>query len=130
MVGNVIISEGVIYKLSVLKSKKNDSVELRYPSEKIFRKLANNMDVIKRVVSSAYDRSSMNTSLFDVTSISFYIRSRVDEIAQSLSSATRKVIVTFGCGNLQEWHQMDTANFSYIAIGSDVRITKMVKKVR
>lgn len=57
------------------------------------------------------------------------MRSRVYEMAQASASSTRKVIVIFGSGRLQEWRQMRLSNFSYIAIDPEIELTRFSRNM-
>jgi len=116
----------VIYELSVSAGLAPNTVVIANPHQRMIKKNANNMDVIKRAFMSVSKQPDMNTSLFDVTNASFCMRARVYEMAQAAAITTRRVIMVFGAGRFQEWKQMRHSHFSYIAIDPDVTITKMM----
>lgn len=123
------MTEGVIYEMKVCRSEDMDKTMLTSPIPRVSKLMPNNMDIVRRAVASVSKDISMSTSLFDITSMSFSMRSRVYEMAQASATSTRKVIVIFGCGRLQEWKQMKLSNFSYIAIDPEIEIERLAKNM-
>ncbi|EMC97272.1 hypothetical protein BAUCODRAFT_68752 [Baudoinia panamericana UAMH 10762] len=105
-----------VYELDVVKDKDTGAIKVTNPRQRPLKKLANSMDVIKRAIASASADVSTNTVLLDITSMSFSMRERVYEMAQSRAPAAGKVIVSFGVGWFQEWKQMLDEGFSCIAV--------------
>lgn len=71
---------------------------------------------------------STNTTLLDITSMSFSMRERVYEMAQARAVRDRRVIVAFGVGRFQEWKQMKREGFSYIAIDPKLDSTDVIRR--
>lgn len=122
--------EGMIYEFKLYRASDPTKVILGYPVERMSKMVPNNMEIIRRAVASVSGDPQLSTSLFDITSMSFSMRSRVYEAAQASASLTRKVIVVFGCGRMQEWKQMRLSNFSYVAIDPDVDVSRLSKLMR
>ena len=121
--------EGMIYELNVNRDKDTGSIMLSNPKERLSKHSPNSVDIVKRAVMVVSRDPDMNTVLFDITNMSFMLRTRVYEMAQSVASTTRKVIVTFGSGRLQEWRQMYLSNFSYIAIDPEISVERLAKSM-
>ena len=81
---------GMIYELILNTTTDADVITLTNPHERRIKRFPNNMDVIKRAFASLSTDVSMNTSVFDVTSISFSMRVRAYDMAQSFANTTRK----------------------------------------
>lgn len=128
--GSKHMTERMIYELKVCRCDKTNAVELRYPVPRLSKVVPNNIDIVKRAVAAVSSDKHMTTSLFDITSMSFSMRSRVYEMAQTSASSTRKVIVIFGSGRLQEWKQMKLSNFSYIAIDPEIDATRFGRNMK
>lgn len=127
--GSVNMIDGAVYELVVSRSPAEGYVRLTNPVERTSKTKPNNTDVVKRAFMSVLDNVDMNTVLFDVTSISFRVRSRVYDMCQSYASSRRSVIVMFGAGRFQEWYQMRLGNFSYIAVDPNID-TKQLERNR
>jgi hypothetical protein len=128
--GSEKMTQYMIYEMKMYRSINENEVVLRYPIARLSKARPNNMDIVKRAVASVSKNAHVTTSLFDITSMSFSMRSRVYEMAQASASSTRKVIVIFGCGRLQEWKQMQLSNFSYIAIDPEIEIERFSRNMR
>ncbi|KAF2131369.1 hypothetical protein P153DRAFT_416303 [Dothidotthia symphoricarpi CBS 119687] len=89
----------------------------------------NNADIVKKDMMIAIGDLSLNTVLFDITNMSFASRTRAYEMTQSLASTTRKVIVTFGSGRLQERRRMYLLDLSYIAIDPETAFERTTKSL-
>ena len=72
---------GMIYELILNTTTDADVNTLTNPHERRIKRFPNNMDVIKRAFASLSTDVSMNTSVFDVTSISFSMRVRACDMA-------------------------------------------------
>jgi len=114
----------MIYEMKVSRGSDQNEVVLTNPVARVSKVAPNNMDIVRRAFASVSKNINMATSLFDITAMSFSMRSRVYEMAQASASTTRKVIVIFGCGRLQEWRLMRPSNFSYIAIDPEIDVTR------
>lgn len=123
------MTEHTIYEMKMYRSDNENEVVLKHPIARLSKMTPNNMDIVKRAIASVSKNSHMTTSLFDITSMSFSMRSRVYEMAQASASSTRKVIVIFGSGRLQEWRQMRLSNFSYIAIDPEIELTRFSRNM-
>jgi hypothetical protein len=128
--GSDKMTERVIYGLRMHRSMNDNEVILRDPRAGLSKAVPNNMDIIKRVIASVSKDMHMATSLFDITSMSFSKRTRVYEMAQAHASMTRRAIMIFGCGRLQEWRQMRLSSFSYIAVDPEIVITRFSSNMR
>jgi hypothetical protein len=121
------MQEGMIYELSVDNLPDINAVMLTNPIERRSKGAPNSMDIVRRAVISVRSDTGMDTMLFDITSMSFSMRSRVYEMAQSNASSSKRVIITFGCGRLQEWRQMKISSFSYIAVDPEIDLSRFSK---
>ncbi|KAI1291209.1 hypothetical protein F5Y03DRAFT_44990 [Xylaria venustula] len=117
--------EQAIYELTVQMSPNVDMIRLTNPVERTSKKRPNNMDIVRRAFMSVSSDADMSTILFDVTSLSFRVRTRAYEMAQAAASSTRGVIVVFGAGRFQEWYQMKLGSFSYIAIDPNIDVAQL-----
>ncbi|KAL1960172.1 hypothetical protein VTO42DRAFT_8715 [Malbranchea cinnamomea] len=81
------------------------------------------MDIVKRDIASVCRDAQMTTSM------SFSMRTRVYEMAQASASATRKVIVIFGCGRLQE-EADEVLELFYIAIDPEIEPSRFGRNMR
>ena len=94
--------------------------------------MPNNSDIIKRAFMSVSTDLQMDTILYDITNMSFKMRARTYELAQSTASGSgsRKVIVIFGAGRFQEINEMRTRDFSYIAIDPEIDIETLSRRAK
>lgn len=127
--GSDHMTDRMIYELRMYRSSNDNEVVLRHPIPRLSKMSPNNMDIVKRAMASICKNMHVTTSVFDITSMSFSMRSRVYEMAQASASSTRKVIVVFGSGRLQEWKQMRLSNFSYIAIDPEIDLTRFSRNM-
>ena len=120
----------VVYEMDVVKGQNDNEIMLVKPRQRLSKKLPNSMDVVRRAIASASTSELVDTSLLDITSMSFSMRKRVYEMARSRATSTRKVIVVFGAGRFQEWKEMKHEGFSYIAIDPEIDTTDVLKRWR
>jgi DNA-directed RNA polymerase subunit K/omega len=131
-IGSEKMNEGSIYELDVVKGAEEGAIVLTKPKLRIHKRMPNHMDVVRRAVMSVSADPFTTSSLLDITSMSISMRTRVYEMARSRAPPSRKVIVVFGAGRLQEWRQMLVANFSYIVIDPEIDVSilsRVAKKV-
>lgn len=130
--GHKKMNENSIYEMSVNRSPNSNQVVLTNPIKRLIKRLPNNSDIIKRAFMSVSTDLSMDTILYDITSMSFKMRARAYELAQSATSASgsRKVIVIFGAGRFQEVSEMRLSDFSYIAIDPEIDITSLNRRAK
>lgn len=124
------MEEDTVYEMDVVKDQTTGEIKIVKPRQRALKKLPNSMDIIKRAIASASGDVNTNTILFDITSMSFSMRERVYEMAQAKAPSTRKVIVTFGVGRFQEWKQMMTNNFSYIAVDPELDYSDLQRRMK
>ena len=122
--------ENSIYEMTVSKSEIANQVVLTSPMMRLVKRMPNNADIVRRAFMSVLENSCMNTVLYDVTCMSFGMRSRVYDIAQSIASGSKGVIVIFGAGRLQEVVQMKVGKFSYILVDPKLDVTILKRKAR
>lgn len=127
--GSDHMTDRMIYEMRMYRSENDNEVLLRHPIPRLSKMAPNNMDIVRRAMASVSRNMHVTTSVFDITSMSFTMRSRVYEMAQASASSTRKVIVIFGCGRLQEWKQMRVSSFSYIAIDPEIDLTRFSRNM-
>lgn len=127
--GSEKMTQHMIYEMRMYRSENENEVVLRRPIPRLSKIRPNNMDIVRRAIASVSRDAHVTTSLFDITSMSFSMRSRVYEMAQASASSTRRVIVIFGCGRLQEWKQMRLSNFSYIAIDPEIELERFTRSM-
>ena len=128
--GHPDMVENSIYELSVTKGTIPNTVVLASPVRRLIKRVPNNSDIVRRAFMSVFDDVTMNTIVYDITSMSFAMRSRVYEMAQSCVSTRRKVIVVFGAGRLQEIYQMKLGDFSYIVVDPNIDFSIVTKRMR
>lgn len=92
--------------------------------------MPNSLDVVRRAVASAIKDLTTNTVLLDFVSMFFTMRERVYAMTQSRAPNNRKVIVTFDVGRFQEWRQMMSDGFSYVAVDPDISVEGLSKRAK
>ncbi|KAI9048018.1 hypothetical protein LZ554_007816 [Drepanopeziza brunnea f. sp. 'monogermtubi'] len=92
------IKQDTVYELSVCPSDDDSTVVLSKEVSRTVKKRPNQSDIVKRAFISVSTNVSNSTVLYDITSMSFKMRNKVYEDAQSFSTSTRKVIVIFDAG--------------------------------
>ena len=130
--GSEEMNEDSIYELNVVKGDDESAIVLTKPKLRIHKKVPNHMDVVRRAVMSVSADPFTTSSLLDITSMSISMRTRVYEMARSRAPPSRKLIVVFGAGRLQEWRQMLVAGFSYVVIDPEIDVSilsRVAKKV-
>ncbi|KAM3497497.1 hypothetical protein MY10362_009158 [Beauveria mimosiformis] len=125
--GHKSMMENSVYEMSVNKQKGSNSITLSHPVRRLVKKRPNNTDIIRRAFMSVLTDTKISTILYDVTTMSFKMRKRVYEMAQSNASMSRKVIITFGAGRFQEINEMKLDEYSYIAIDPVIDTTRLNK---
>lgn len=126
--GHELMDESRIYELDVIPSTDQGLITLRNPRRRMVKRSPNNTDIIRRAFASATRSELTSTILYDITSMSFKMRERVYEMAQTHASMNRRVIVIFGAGRFQEVNQMRLESFSYIAIDPEIDVTVLTKR--
>ncbi len=124
------MEEDTVYEMDLIKDKDSGEIKIVKPRQRPLKKLPNSMDVIKRAIASANADVNTNMVLFDITSMSFSMRERTYQMAQAKAPSTKKVIMTFGVGRFQEWKQMLTNGFSYIAIDPEINYSDLEKRAK
>ncbi|KAH7001767.1 hypothetical protein B0J12DRAFT_558181, partial [Macrophomina phaseolina] len=131
--GDVNMVEDTIYEMHVDRGRTESTVTIRNPIERTSKRVPNNSEVIKSAFMAMSCNVNMSMILFDITNMSFRMRTRVYEMAQSVASTSGRVIVIFGAGRFQEMREMKLTSYSYIAIDPEIDIEplrKRMKKVR
>jgi hypothetical protein len=128
--GDPNMEEETIYELDVVKNKDTGTITLMRPRERPLKKLPNNMDVVRRAISSASADVNTNTTLLDITAMSFSMRERVYLMAEAKASENMNVVVNFGVGRFQEWKLMLSRDCSYIAIDPEIDYTDQEKRMK
>lgn len=131
--GDPNMVEDAIYEMHVHRSRLESMVTITDPVERTSKRMPNNADVIKRAFMSVSQSVNMSMVLFDITNMSFRMRTRVYEMAQNVASTSGKVIVIFGAGRFQEMREMRLTSYSYIAIDPEIDIEPLrrhMKRVR
>ncbi|KAL2669885.1 hypothetical protein Neosp_015182 [[Neocosmospora] mangrovei] len=121
--------EDVIYEMTVTRGPDQNIIVLSKPTMRLIKKTSNNADIIRRAFTSVITDSSVCSTLYDVTNMSFKMRKRIYEMAQTNTSMGRHVIVSFGAGRFQEINKMMLDKFSFIAIDPNIDIMRL-KKLR
>ncbi|KAI8710943.1 hypothetical protein NCS52_01523200 [Fusarium sp. LHS14.1] len=121
--------EDVIYEMTVTKGPDRNIIVLSNLTMRLIKKTSNNADIIRRAFRSVMTDSSVSSILCDVTNMSFKMRKRIYEMAQTDTSMGRHVIVSFSAGRFQEINNMMLDKFSFIAIDPNIDITRL-KKLR
>ncbi|KAI6986058.1 hypothetical protein KC359_g8918 [Hortaea werneckii] len=119
-----------VYEMTVSRSPNVNEVVLTDPIRRLVKALPNNSDIIKRAFMSVSTGADMDTIMYDITSMSFNMRKRVYELAQTNVSTRRKVIVIFGAGRFQELSEMKTSEYSYIAIDPSIDISNLSRRLK
>lgn len=128
--GHGLMSNNSVYEFTVIRSDQPNLVKIINPVKRLIKKSPNNSDIIRRAFMSVSEDANVSMILYDITSMSFAMRSRTYQMAQTIASAGRKVIVTFGVGRFQEMNEMRLNNFSYIAIDPDLDISNLKKRMK
>lgn len=123
--GHQSMNPGSIYEMSVAKGTVRDTIQISNPVRRLVKRRPNNTDIVTRAFMSVSTDSSINTILYDVTIMSFKMRRRVYEMAQTKASVGTRVIVIFGAGRFQEINEMKLDQFSYIAIDPQIDVTRL-----
>jgi len=126
--GHKSMIENAVYEMTVSRCEHKNVVKIANPVRRLVKSRPNNADIVRRAFASAISDENVNTILYDITSMSFSMRTRVYELAQATASTNRKVIVTFGAGRLQEINEMRLTSFSYIAIDPNIDVTALNMK--
>ncbi|EEU34532.1 uncharacterized protein NECHADRAFT_88825 [Fusarium vanettenii 77-13-4] len=125
--GHESMPKDVIYELTVTRGRDPNITVLSNPTMRLMKKRPNNTDIVRRAFTSIIRDSSVSTILDDVASMSFKMRKRTCEMAQTHASMGRHMIVSFGAGRLEEINEMMLDNFSYIAIDPNIDIKRLKK---
>ena len=130
--GHKKMIENSVYEMDVNRSTNPNQVVLTDPTRRLIKRMPNNSDIIKRAFMSVSTDLQMDTILYDITNMSFKMRARTYELAQSTASGSgsRKVIVIFGAGRFQEINEMRTKDFSYIAIDPEIDIETLSRRAK
>jgi len=128
--GHPKMVDNSIYEMSVVRSRDGAGVAFSNPVRRLVKTSPNGPDIIRRAIMSVFDDVEMSTVLYDITCMSFRMRSKVYEMAQASASVSRKVIVIFGAGRFQEMNEMNNEEFSYIAIDPELDISLLSKRMK
>lgn len=124
------MKQDTVYEFSVSPGVDDSTVVLSKGVSRTVKKRPNQSDIVRRAFVSVSRNVSNSTVLYDITSMSFKMRNRVYEDAQSFSTSTRRVIVMFGAGRFQEINEMRTDNYSYIAIDPNIDVNNISKRMK
>jgi hypothetical protein len=123
--GHESMTNGAIYEMTVKRGTDDNTIEMSNPTMRLIKNRPNNTDIIRRAFTSVIADTSISTILYDVTIMSFKMRKRTYEMAQTNASMGRHVIVSFGAGRFQEINEMALDKFSYIAIDPNIDIGRI-----
>ena len=78
------------YELIVLASPRNGMLTMKTPTERAIDLMPNDVDIVRCAFGRAYGKKSTGSMMYDITCISFEMRSRIYTKAQSNIMSTRR----------------------------------------